>query len=186
MIAIPQWRAAWCRERVSRPAIALVLLVLAACPSNAPASYLELELPVAPVTIVSRDDRFQMTIEGAYGSVTSKTEPARVRWRSFLPGFDRVYARVFLVSDGGTIVVVRGNEQVIQVNDVAVYVIRESGDVLGIPASRFTTKLVRPEKLDSVNPHQRWLESVVEVTDDTIVVVNAEGERRSVKLVYPQ
>lgn len=103
-------------------------------------------------------------------------------WSSVIPGFSALFSQIILSEDGEMIVHVRGNHSVQKRSDPAVHLIRKDGAVATLPVSHFIDELSKPGVMLSASPSAMWLSSFGELTETTLSLTNADGDKKTVKL----
>jgi hypothetical protein len=166
----------------SQLARALVILPFGLC--LLAVSTLASWIPPPPVQWrLSQDRCYVMRIQNRSGeiSVYRALDGEELLWHVKHPGFSQLFCVPFLVNDGATIIIVRGNHLVDGIYDPAMWIIDRSGSDYAVSASQFIDHLVQSPDRSSNSPGRMWLISILEVTDEKIVIVNALAERRELR-----
>ena len=116
-------------------------------------------------------------------TITQTEKPEVELWRSTLNGFSGLFSDLQLSDDGQSLVHVRNNHQVNNLEDVAIEVIRKDGSRATLPASAFIDELGEPpQPMESTSPGKMWLSSFGGLTDTGLSLTNANGDKKVILL----
>jgi hypothetical protein len=139
--------------------------------------------PPQTVWAASSNGKFECKTETRTGQVTIYKTGDRKNplWQVGITKFGTFFSKVILADSGNYLLHVKGNHQVHQLTDTAIEVLKKDGSSFKITANKFIDKLVLTQPRNSVQPKYQWLKKVETLTDQSITLINAIGQKKEVR-----